>query len=106
MNIIFFIVLIFLVILFLASSVVLSIVRWVLSLIGLVPGAKSRRGTSEGGTQRMYHTRAGDASSNGGATTSGWHYSPEAELKRKKRKKIIQQDEGEYVDYEEIKKRR
>ena len=64
MNIIFFIVLIFVVILFLASSVVLSIVRWVLSLIGLVPGAKSRRGTSEGGTQRMYHKRAGDASSN------------------------------------------
>ena len=100
MTILLILFLIFIFILLFASSVILSIVRWVLSLFGI---GNYNKGNRAGHTHS--NTQGGNSSSTYSNTSSaGWHYSPEAEYKRRKRKKIIQQDEGEYVDYEEIKK--
>lgn len=99
MTLIFLIIFIFIFLLMFASSVIFSIIRWVLSLFGF--GAQRKE--NKGGYERMDSGRY-NSSSTGSGTSSGWHYSPEAEYKRRKRKKIIQQDEGEYVNYEEIKK--
>lgn len=99
MTLIFLIFFIFLFLLMFASSVIFSIIRWVLSLFGFGGQRKNNQGEygrSESGRYNSSSTYSG--------TSSGWHYSPEAEYKRRKKKKIIQQDEGEYVNYEEIKK--
>lgn len=106
MTFILFLFILFIFVLLFASSLVLAVVRWVLSLFGM----GRRNGTSSRGGSDNRASGADGASSysgrttSGGASASGWHYSPEAEYKRRKRKKIIGQDEGEYVDYEEIKK--
>ncbi len=106
MTFILFLFILFIFVLLFASSLVLAVVRWVLSLFGM----GHRNGTSSRGGNDNRTSGADGASSysgrttSGGASASGWHYSPEAEYKRRKRKKIIGQDEGEYVDYEEIKK--
>lgn len=97
MTIILFLFLILLFLLLFASSMIFSLIRWILSLFGLAGRGSHRHGRQAGaGTY--------NAGGNTSSSSSGWHYSPEAEYKRRKRKKIIQQDEGEYVDYEEVKK--
>ena len=108
MSIIFFIIIIFLFVVMFASSVIFSVIRWVLSLLGL--GARTTRraagdGYGSGNRGSRYSSDANGQrrqnSSTGNETQ--WHFSPEEEYKRKQRKKIISPDEGEYVDYEEIK---
>lgn len=110
MGVLFFILFILLFILIIASSVIVSIIRGVLSFLGLTKkGGRSYTGTysnSNGSTsdtrQRSSENGAWDGRHNN-TETSGWHYSPEAEYKRRNRKKIIEENEGEYVDFEEIK---
>lgn len=99
MTIILFLFLILLFLVLFASSVILSLVRWFLSFLGF---GNKRTGRYTG----QSHSETSDTgyTSSSSSSSSGWHYSPEAEYKRRKRKKIIQQDEGEYVDYEEVKK--
>lgn len=96
-----FILLLFLALMLFASSLVISIVRWVLSLFGICSPGRwgvnfSRRTSNEKGDARTTGTSHSSSS-------SGWHYSAEALMKKSKRKKIIQPDEGEYVDFEEVK---
>ena len=107
MTIILFIFLLFILLLMFASSLILSVLRWILSLFGIggsraandrYYGAGGSRGGNAGRTSSSSSSR-----NSSGASDSGWHYSPEAEYKRRKRKKIIGNDEGEYVDYEEMK---
>lgn len=107
MGIFFFFIIIVLFLLFFASSIVFSIIRWVLSLLGI--GISSTRRSGEhydtSSTQRRGST--GEGCNESAQSSSGdygqWHYSPEEAHKRRKRKKIISSDEGEYVDFEEIK---
>ena len=90
-----------------ASSVIFSVIRWVLSLLGLgarTAGRASYNNTANGTHQ---HRTQGEPRGNRGSNDkacSQWHFSPEEEYKRKHRKKIISPDEGEYVDFEEVKK--
>ena len=108
MSIIFFIIIIFLFVVMFASSVIFSVIRWVLSLLGLGArttrraaggeygsGSRGSRYSSDDNGQRRQNSSTGNGAQ--------WHFSPEEEYKRKQRKKIISPDEGEYVDYEEIK---
>lgn len=95
----------FLALMLFASSLVISVVKWVLSLFGLCePGRWSvnvdRRST---GGQDAAGRTSGASRSSSSSSSSGWHYSAEALMKKRKRKKIIQPDEGEYVDFEEVK---
>ena len=95
MSIIFTLLFIVLILFIFASSVLFSVIRWVLSLFRI------------GGPRTT--TTSSDSSNVGGDnkrtnSSSGWHFSPEAEYKRRKKKKIIGADEGEYVDFEDVKK--
>ena len=112
MSFILFFLFILIFILIIASSVVISIIRGILSFLGLTKsGTRSSSGGYRGSNGRnaqggaSYGGRgASDDEAQGRRTSaSGWHYSPEAEYKRRKRKKIIDENEGEYVDFEEIK---
>lgn len=107
MSIFIFIILLFFVLLFFVSSLFVSVLRWVLSLFGIrsnryrgnysqTMNDSPRNGNSHS-SDKEYHSAHAETSS------SGWHYSPEAELRRRKHGKVIKQDEGEYVDFEEIK---
>ena len=106
MTIILFIFILFILLLMFASSLILSVLRWILSLFG-IGGSRAANdsyygaGGSRGGNAGR--TSSTSSRNSSGASDSGWHYSPEAEYKRRKRKKIIGNDEGEYVDYEEMK---
>ncbi len=116
MSFILFFLFILIFILIIASSVVISVIRGILSFLGL-----TKKSTDRGGSGSSYRTAGGSGGRNaqGGAfygnrgssredtrgarsDASGWHYSPEAEYKRRKRKKIIDANEGEYVDFEEV----
>lgn len=104
MGILILIALIVILLLLFASSVLFSLIGWVLSLFGIGrsrgnygAGSGTYNSSRQDGTGSSY--RSGSS-----ASATGWHYSPEAEYKRRKRKKIIDKDEGEYVDFEEIKK--
>ena len=104
MGIFFFFIIIVLFLLFFASSIVFSIIRWVLSLLGIGAGrGNGHHDTS--GTQRRGSTGEGynESAQSSSGDDGQWHYSPEEAHKRRKRKKIISSDEGEYVDFEEIK---
>lgn len=106
MTFILFIFILFILLLMFASSLILSVLRWILSLFG-IGGSRAANdsyygsGGSRGGNAGR--TSSSSSRNSSGASDSGWHYSPEAEYKRRKRKKIIGNDEGEYVDYEEMK---
>ena len=108
MGVFFFIFIIFLFLVLFASSVIFSVIRWVLSLLGL--GARGTRRTNYNNAGEAAHqqrkSREQPRGSRGyeDAARSQWHFSPEEEYKRKHRKKIISPDEGEYVDFEEVKK--
>lgn len=115
MSVILFFLFILIFILIIASSVVISIIRGILSFLGLTKsgsrtasGGYRASGGSDGGNARAgtsYGKRGAyeDDAQGRRSAASGWHYSPEAEYKRRKRKKIIDENEGEYVDFEEIK---
>lgn len=105
MTIILFIFILFILLLMFASSLILSVLRWILSLFGIGGSrAANDRYYGAGGSRGGNTGRTSSSSRNSSGTSdSGWHYSPEAEYKRRKRKKIIGNDEGEYVDYEEMK---
>ncbi|MBQ3188319.1 MAG: DUF4834 family protein [Bacteroidaceae bacterium] len=106
MTIILFIFILFILLLMFASSLILSVLRWILSLFG-IGGSRAANdsyygaGGSRGGNAGR--TSSSSSRNSSGASDTEWHYSPEAEYKRRKRKKIIGNDEGEYVDYEEMK---
>lgn len=95
MSIIFTLLFIVLILFIFASSVLFSVIRWVLSLFRI--GGPRTTTTSSGSS-------TADAGYKRTNSSSGWHFSPEAEYKRKKKKKIISADEGEYVDFEDVKK--
>ncbi len=103
MSILIFVLLFILIIFIVGLSFVFSIVRGILSFLGLgrrkTGGSyrQEQRDNSYGG----YRQQQSDRQQN--TDVSGWHYSPEAENKRKRRKKIFDANEGEYVDFEEIK---
>ena len=103
MSIIFFIIIVFFVILIFASSIIFSIIRWVLSLLG-IGVYRSRGGYNKRQQTYTKGEKQGTYRSNTNVNDQQWHFTPEEEYKRKKRKKIIASDEGEYVDFEEIKK--
>lgn len=108
MSIFFFIIIIFLFFLLFASSIIFSVIRWVLSLLGLGARGARRANYNNAGDAAHQQRKAGEQPrGNRGyedAARSQWHFSPEEEYKRKNRKKIISPDEGEYVDFEEVKK--
>ena len=103
---IFLFIILFIVVLFLIGlSFIASIIRGILSFFGL--GRKNSNSYYNTGQQTRGPGRGQQQQYNSGhkqeAATSGWHYSPEAEQKRRKRKKIFEANEGEYVDFEEVK---
>lgn len=105
MSIIIFIILFILVAIIIGLSFVISIVRSILSFLGLgrsKTGGYYNTGQTTSGSDGEYRRRYGNNRQQESGT-SGWHYSPEAESKRKKRKKIFEANEGEYVDFEEVK---
>ncbi len=115
MSLILFFLFIGIFILIIASTVVISVIRGILSFFGITKsGGKGFSGSyrstgaygnqnRQNGTYNTNDSRAGDDASGRNSSASGWHYSPEAEYKRRKRKKIIDESEGEYVDFEEVK---
>lgn len=88
-----------------AVILVFSAIGRVMSFLGF---GKRKHFTSSGSSGRRTYTGGSwggnETSQSNKASTSGWHYSPEAEHKRRKRKKVFQPDEGEYVDFEEVKR--
>ena len=115
MSFILFFLFILIFILIIASSGVISIIRGILSFLGLTKsGTRSSSGgyrasggsngrNAQGGASYGGRGASDDEAQGRRTSASGWHYSPEAEYKRRKRKKIIDENEGEYVDFEEIK---
>ncbi len=83
------ILLILLLILFLIPTILLSIVSWILSLFGF----RSRKKWHSMGGRGFYYD----------SDTSHESHKEEKEYKRKEKRKIFDKDEGEYVDFEEIK---
>ena len=82
------ILIIILLILFLVPTIILSFVSWVLSLFGFRSRKKCHR--TGGG---FYYT----------SNTAHDSRTAEQEHKQKEKKKLFDKDEGEYVDFEEIK---
>ena len=103
MSIFLFIIIIFFFIIIFASSIIFSVIRWILSLLGI----ESRRNYNNSKSTHQNKEETGNRWQNNSQTGTNeekWHFSPEEQYKRKKRKKIIAPDEGEYVDFEEIRK--
>ena len=82
------ILIIILLILFLVPTIILSFVSWVLSLFGF----RSRN--------KKYNTGGGSYNTSNTADDSR---TAEQKHKQKEKRKIFDKDEGEYVDFEEIK---
>ena len=83
-----YILIIILLILFLIPTIILSFVSWILSLFGFRSRKKWHR--TDGG---FYYT----------SNTANDSRTAEQEHKQKEKKKLFDKDEGEYVDFEEIK---
>ena len=103
MSIILFIILFIVVLFIIGLSFIASIIRGLLSFLGL--GRRNSNGYHNTREQaRGTEYRQQNRTRQQERTTSGWHYSPEADQKRQKRKKIFEANEGEYVDFEEVNK--
>ena len=83
-----YILLIVLLILFLIPAIILSFVSWILSLFG-IRSKKRRPGMDEG----FFYT----------SDNSRTPHAEEPKHNQMERRKIFDKDEGEYVDFEEIK---
>lgn len=93
MTFIFLLIAIFIIVLLLIPTIIFSIIRTILSILGFTLHRRRRGNASSRGYSQQGGTSAG--------TSSSAHNSSGAS--RGARKKMFDKNEGEYVDFEEIK---
>ena len=93
MTFIFLLIAIFIIVLLLIPTIIFSVIRTILSILGFTLHRRPRGNASS----RGYSQQGGTS----GGTSSSAHNSSGAS--RGARKKMFDKNEGEYVDFEEIK---
>lgn len=93
MTFIFLLIAIFIIVLLLIPTIIFSVIRTILSILGFTLHRSPRGNASSRGYSQQGGTSAG--------TSSSAHNSSGAS--RGARKKMFDKNEGEYVDFEEIK---
>lgn len=93
MTFIFLLIAIFIIVLLLIPTIIFSVIRTILSILGFTLHRRPRGNASSRGYSQQGGTSAG--------TSSSAHNSSGAS--RGARKKMFDKNEGEYVDFEEIK---
>lgn len=98
MTFIFLLIAIFIIVLLLIPTIIFSVIRTILSILGFTLHRRPRGNASSRGYSQQGGTSGGTSSS---AHNSSAHNSSGAS--RGARKKMFDKNEGEYVDFEEIK---